>query len=289
MTGIGKLLLALNVVLSLAFMALALAVFSTHTNWRTKAQQLETQVASVRAENQAALEEARLAQAAADDSVAKAEDRARGLEGRLQSVQQERDAFEAKNNRLEQELLTQTGIAETKAAEAIFRKEQADEQTAMNAKLRSQVNALSLSNRDLEDALFSKNLEAEEIGGRYEDVLAEVAELRKVLAANNLSTDIDELTAMKEPPPALDGLITEVQKDKTGNVRYVALSIGSDDGVKRGHVYSVVRPASRNQGRADYLGEVEIVDVMNDVSVGQVVRRSKNGIIEVQDNVTSRL
>ena len=289
MTGIGKLLLALNVVLSLAFMALAMAVFSTHTNWRTKAQQLETQVASVRAENQAALEEARVAQADADAKVAAAEDTSRGLAGQLQTVQQERDAFEAKNNRLEQELLTQTGIAETKAAEAIFRKEQADEQTAMNSKLREQVNTLALSNRDLEDALFSKNLETEELSTRYEGVLTEVAEMRKVLASNNLSTDIEELTALKEPPPALDGLITDVRKDKTGNVRYVALSIGSDDGVKRGHVYSVVRPASRNQGRADYLGEVEIVDVMNDVSVGQVVRRSKNGIIEVQDNVTSRL
>ena len=289
MTGIGKLLLAINAVLAISFMAFAAAVYSTHTSWRAKAETSQQEVTKLRGEVTSATSELTAAQAAAQASVDAAEDRAREFEGRLQGVSAERDAFEAKNNRLEQELLTQTGLADAKAREAIFRKEQAEQQAAVNLKLRGEVDAASVRLRDLEDDLFGSRLEYDQLLTKYEGASGEIGDLRRVLAANNLSSDVSALASSVDPPPPVDGLITAVRKGRTGNVEYVALSIGGDDGLSEGHTLSVVRPASRNQGRTKYLGEIEIVRVQNDTAVGRVIDKAKTGIIEVQDNVTSKL
>ena len=289
MTGIGKLLLAINAVLAISFMALAAAVFSAQTSWRAKAESAQQEVSKLRGEVTAASGELAAAQAAAEAAVAAAEDRARQLDGQLQGVTAARQAFETKNNRLEQELLTQTGLAEAKAQEAQFRKEQAAEQAAVNGKLRAQLDGTSVRVRDLEDELFGRKLELEQLATKYERTLGEAGDLKKALAANGLSTDVSKLSSEVAPPPPVDGRITETRKGKTGNVDYVALSIGSDDGLAEGQTLSVVRPANRNQGRAKFLGTVQIVRVQNDTAVGRVVNKTKSGIIEVQDNVTSRL
>ena len=289
MTGIGKLLLLVNAVLAVSFMALAGAVYVSQDSWRDKANEYQAEVTKVRGELTASASELAAAQSAAELSVANAENRARELEGRLQGVQADRDAFEAKNNRLEQELLTQTGLAEAKAQEAIFRKEQAQEQAAVNVKLRTQLDETAVRVRDLEDEVFGRTLENDQLLTKYEGVLGEIGDLKRVLASNNLSTDVSELAASVEPPPPVDGLITDTRKNRTGNVEFVALSIGSDDGLQKGHQLSVVRPAARNQGRAKFLGTIEVVRVENDSAVGRVIQKTKSGIIEAQDNVTSKL
>ena len=293
MTGIGKLLLAINLFLSISFMAFAAAVYSTHNSWRDRAETAQQQVGQLQQQATAANEEARKAAATAEAQVEAVENRARQLEGALRNAETQRDAFETKNNRLEQELLTQTGLAESKTAEAIFRKEQADAQSAVNLKLRNEVDAKAVAVRDLQDENFSRTLEYEQLEVKYEDLLNRSADMTKLLADNNLPTEPTEVAAaassVVEPPPPVDGVVTDARKDKTGNVRYVALSIGSDDGLREGHQLSVVRPGSRNAGRPKFLGTIEIIGVQNDTAVGRVIMKSKSGIIEVQDNVTSRI
>jgi hypothetical protein len=94
---------------------------------------------------------------------------------------------------------------------------------------------------------------------------------------------------LSEPPPPVEGLVREVRKDQTNRTKWVHLTVGRDDGLREGHEMEVYRTAERNNGRAKYLGRIRIWSVTPDEAVGIVVDAAKNGIIEVGDNVTTKL
>jgi hypothetical protein len=92
---------------------------------------------------------------------------------------------------------------------------------------------------------------------------------------------------MQAPPPPLDGVVEEIQKDRTDRTQFVVLSVGKDDGLNVGNVMDVFRPS---QEKPLYLGSVRIIELFSDKAVGEVVLpRVKNGDIEVGDNVTTQL
>lgn len=289
MTSVGKILVVLNLILSVSFIAFSGAVYTTHKTWRKKAEMAEANATKSRADMNTALNELNAKEAEAQRLVAAAEGEVVQLKGQLANVQQQVAAAEKKNNQLEQELQAQTGVAESKTAEAVFRREQAVEQSSVNNSLHGKLETVVAENRSLSDQLFSRNLSYEQLEDQYAVLLSETADLKTVLDANGLSTNIADYRSMDEPPPPVEGLVVNARKDRTGNVRYVAMSIGSDDGLDKGHELSVVRPAERNQGRAKFLGTVVIIDVDNDTAVGRVIDTAKTGIIEEGDNVTSKL
>lgn len=289
MTSVGKLLVVLQLVLSLSFVVFAGAVYTTHKTWRQKAEQAEATSEKARTDMNAALTELNTKQAEATAAVDAAGNQVAQLEGQLRNAESALNAEKQKNNRLEQELLTQTGLAEAKASEASYRLEQATVQSAMNSTLHEKLEETSTKARSLKDKVFATSLALEQTEGRYSEALSELADMRTVLSATGISTDLETIRTKDEPPPPIDGLVTNTRRDNTGNVVYIAMSIGSDDGLMKGHELSVIRPAERNQGRAKFLGTVEIVKLTNDAAVGRVVERTKSGIIEEGDNVTSKL
>lgn len=287
MTTVGKLLVVAQLVLSLSFVVFAGAVYSTHKSWRGKAEQLEQQVSKARADMNAAQDELNAKQAEATAAVEKAQGEVVQLQGQLQNAENALQAAQAKNNDLEAQLLAQTGLAEAKAAEAIARKEQADVQRVVNNELHDRLDQTSAKARSLNDEVFARGLALEQLESRYSTTLSELADMKTVLAATGVSTDIEALRAQGEPPPPIDGLITDTRRDKTGSVRYVSISIGSDDGIDKGDELDVFRPAELNDGRGKYLGKIRVVMLNNDTAVGRVVEHT--GIIEEGDNVTSKL
>lgn len=287
MTSVGKLLVVLQLILSISFVVFSGAVYTTHKTWRQKADAAEAKAAKAQSDMNAALNELNTKQAAADQKVAEAEGQVVQLQGQLQNAQAAVQAAEQKNNQLEQELQTSMSLASAKSREAQFRREQAVEQSARNNELHDKLESNAAAARATQDELFAKSLEAEQLTTRYEDAISELADMRTVLVANNISADIETIRAKDEPPPPIDGLIVDTARDKTGSVYMVEISIGSDDGIRAGHELSVVRPAELNQGRAKYLGVIKIVNVDNDSAVGRVI--DNLGIIEKGDNVTSKL
>ncbi len=288
MSFVGKILVVVLLVLSVLFMALAGAVFSVHTNWRAKYVTIEEALKG--AEKSATDTRAELAtvkqasQKIVDDNKAQM-----GLLTQQVANQTiELEALKKKNNEDQQELQTQTALAATKAREAAFRIIEAEEQRAANRTLQVALDTTAASMRQIEDDKFALQIEHDNLKDQYLASLEKVAYLEKVVRKYGIETD--PLVAEKKdaPPPPVEGLVSEVKKDRTNRPKYIVITIGEDDGLLKGHELDVMRSGVDGK-ESQYLGKVRIISIEPNRAVCVVVESAKNGIIEVGDNVTTKL
>jgi hypothetical protein len=289
MSFLGKVLIVVQLLLSVLFMCAAGAVFVRHTNWRDKHNQLQSamQTAETDHANQVAelnkQIDLRTQERDAEKNRADAEvgERQR-LEGQVATLTQQ-------TNTLNQQLQRQTGVAETKSNEAEFRQAEAEKQRVQNETLHTALEDQLKVNVQLNDDLHNQGLELEELVAQHDALLEQVAFLEKVVRQHNLETDPRAVADLSEPPPAVEGIVVDTRKDKTNRTKFAHISIGEDDGIRVGHVLDVYRSAEYNNGQAQYLGKIRIVYVTSDEAVGMVIEAAKNGIIEKGDNVTTKL
>ena len=90
--------------------------------------------------------------------------------------------------------------------------------------------------------------------------------------------DLDPERDYSNQPPVVDGIVLAAQ-DKDN---LVEISIGSDDGLLKGHKLEVYRPTG-------YVGRIEVVKTAFDTSVCQVVPGYLKSRVQPNDSVTSRL
>lgn len=288
MSYVGKILVVVQVVLSLLFMAFAGAVFSMHQNWLGKykaEQETTTRLQSNLGEVQRQLDLARQDLTQKFDEEKARADRIQA-ENLTLTAEVQRLTVEVERKEAQRE--EQTGLAESKGREATFRQQEAVRQRIENDKLRAALDTESAQVRDLQDELFTTNVTLEELRARFNSLLAKTAYLERVVAVNNLETDPDVVAKMKLPPPPVEGLVVDLSKNRANRVEFVQLSIGSDDGLNLRHELDVVR-LNEKEGTSDWLGRIEVVDLMPNSAVGRVVLPAKNGIIQVGDTVTSKL
>ena len=94
----------------------------------------------------------------------------------------------------------------------------------------------------------------------------------------------DEARGSRGPhatPPAVEGVVLAVNADGL-----VEISIGSDDGLMKGHALEVVR---RGSGVSVWLGRVEVTETSPDKAVCKVLPEFLQRPIQRDDRVTSRL
>ncbi|MGE0378772.1 MAG: hypothetical protein AB7Q45_25500, partial [Planctomycetaceae bacterium] len=203
------------------------------------------------------------------------------LRGEIANEQQKTNQLNLQNNQLQ-------GLAEAKSDEATYRDEEAQRERVASKALRAQVNEMQTGLRDRDDQIFAMQLQLADLSTRFDTLLAENGDLKKVLRLNNLSDDPAELRSLEEPPPPIDGVVVATKADKTSRTNAVEISVGSDDGVRKNHVLDVYSTAATG-GQTRYLGKIRIMTVTPDRAVGYVIQSAKNGIIQRGDNVTTRL
>ena len=108
---------------------------------------------------------------------------------------------------------------------------------------------------------------------RQTQLLAEMARMEDVLTKHGLTA----LTDVANIPPAVDGYVTQV-----GDRDLIEISIGSDDGLRRGHHLDVFR-------QNVYLGRIVIIDTEPDKAVGEIVKEYRKGLIKKGDRVATKL
>lgn len=276
MNFIGKILVVLIAVMSVMFMIFAGFVYSSHQNWYQQAQSLNTQLKEAQAE----LRQAR-----------DGRDRLEGdLTSRLTAVEQERNKLEAQRDTLED---TNSQL-----------QEQLDDLNERSSELTAAVNATQLNNDRLVDEVttqrdsvrnnqlardtnFATMLAATEARDQTEgeleilqrqnrELTEQLARMEKLLRGNGISPNIDPDYVM-EPT---DGLVSAVRR--RGAEHLIEVTIGSDDGLQRGHTVEVYR-GNR------YLGRAEIIHTEPDKSIGKLDRRFLQGQIQEGDRVSTRL
>ena len=277
MTLLGKSFSVIIMLLSLVFMVLALAVNATHRNWRdvvVGAGGLNDRVKEVSAENERLNDARRVIQASLDREQAARQTALAALQTQMDQTAAELEANLAKNQQLEAQntVLIQLDksraealeklTAETKRLRAQIRTEQADRDRlfAETLDLANQMNEL----RGLRIALEDRNQALLQQVTRYKEVVD--------------SKGIDISAPLHGAPPERNGNILVVNRAKL----LVELSIGSDEGLRNGHLLEVTRG-----GR--YVGKVRVRQTEPNRSVAEILRNYSEGIIEEGDRVDTTL
>ena len=288
MNLVGKILTVLIFVMSLVFMSFAMAVYATHRNWRdvvlnTEAtaekplglkpqferarernKELQDLQAKLEAELTAAKKDARQAlaklQTESDEQKQQISTSEEELRNPRQSQRQAVAAMEA----------TQATLATLRKEVETLRDDVRDAQGDRDGRFKEVV--------ALTDKLHESVNELKRLKARQLTLTADLAKYKEVLDKHGLKGEPALYTKI---PPKVDGLVMATR----GN-GLVEISIGSDDGLQKGHRLEVYRKAG---GVSTYLGRVEVVKTDVDKSVCKVVPEYRKGTIQKGDRVASKL
>jgi hypothetical protein len=287
MNLVGKILVVAIFVMSMVWMAFAMAVYSTQKNWKEVAERPRDQATGTLKP---------------------------GLKFQLEDAEKERDELkvqlaaiqknieEVKAAELQQRAKLQTALTEQQTQREALHKQVTELETVSREKISAvtaaQDNLTRLSeqvaklNADivaaLEDrdkqftAATNKTIELHDAHSEVKTLkerslsLAKLIEFYKSKLASMGVTNPDEPVADVTIP--VNGLVTAIQK---GDL--IEISIGSDDGLKVGSILHVYRA-----GRA-YLGRVQVIETSPDRSAAKILRDSRTGVIQKGDRVATSL
>ena len=313
MTFVGKVLVVVQVFLSLCFMAFAGAVFTVQQDWKAAYEKKVTELQAKNTELQerdgqiAYLNRDLAASQAIEEDIQTYLDQldqfVTGLPGEEQIKTQVRMlAIRAQRAEADKAMLegqvAQLEKQNMETKQSYEKLETANAKVAQEAKERAQeVAILRTANKDLnsqvavyqdrvfnlEDQLFNLQTDARSAAEKQMSLLTTVASLRDVIRKEGI--DVEQAAAKDEPPPLVSGRVLATKSAGRDGAELVEISLGSDDGLSEGHQLEVF---SLN-GKGKYLGQIKVVYVAEDRAVGEVILKSRNGVIQRGDNVTTRL
>ena len=278
MNLLGKVLVMVIFIESLAFMFFSVSVYSTHKNWRDEVnlrlrpelqqqqqtnRTLQTRLTTLQDE----LEQERAARQQALASLeTNTELHRQEVAGLLSDVDrlvgENRDAVAtmAANEQTLESLRDET----TRAREQI-RSVQAEKDESF-----AQMVALT-------DELNERQNDLKLLQARNMTLLERVARMGTVLERHSL----DEYEPVDGLPPRVDGVILAL-----GARGLVEISIGSDDGLRKGHMLEVFR---LSDSTSKYLGRVEVLNTEPDRAVAKIIPEFRKATFQKEDRVATRL
>ncbi len=289
MSFIGKVLIVIQIVMSIMFAALATTVFTYHRNWKQVAESRSTEMNNLQQTSQTEIAFLNSRIDELTKKAADAESAAAGAQAQLRDVTTERNNLQMNYDRVSGDHQRASALATINANEAGFRRDEALAQRAENKQLHIKLDDSNETIINLRNDLFNTQSELAAVQDKYNTMLSQLAYLKRVVRLNNLETDPEVYQAKLDPPPAVQGAVLETQKHKNGTVQYVKISLGSDDGLVEGHELDVYRPGFDTTKSSKYLGKIKITYLTPDTAVGTIVSSVKSGVIEKGDYVTSKL
>lgn len=284
---VGKILVVVQLILTICFMAFAGAVSATQANW--KKAQLATQAKLATAQTDASNLRSEL-----EKTRNEAKQKETNLQSQADTIQAQNvlltgkvDTLTLENESLRTASTTKLEVASISATDAMDRRAEAVILRELYKKAQEGKDVEFRAKNKLEDDKFELTIELEKLKADYVAMLRENKKFKDVLFKHNLPTEIADYERLTTPPPDVVGIVLETKKSKQGS-EYVEISIGSDDGLLEGHSLLVYHLGT-DGSRPKYLGKLRIIHTAPDRAVGEVLERAKNGIIQRGDNVTTKL
>jgi len=287
MNLVGKIFVVLILVMSLVFMGFAVAVYATHKNWmeavnRPEAGEgkplgLKPQLARAQALEKQLREELDALKNETKSLEIDRQASLKSLQSTLDSLRQEHDALQNSEAALKQS--ERQAVLATQNAQRMLDRALAEIDT-----LRTNIFE-AYAERDktfkdsvaLTDKLIEKESEVDRLKANKIGLLARVTAYK--MAAEKQGVDINATPGNVAIP--LDGIVLASRSNGL-----VEISLGSDDGVQRGHEAFI----SRNQGgESKFVAKIEIVKTTPDKSVGKVIPSYRKGPVERGDRVVTKL
>jgi hypothetical protein len=287
MSFVGKVLVVLQLLLSICFMAFAGAVAAVQTNWKTETQKAKAALTQKDSEHRTLEAEYKKYQ---DDTALKlkdAENAANELKARNTALLGTVDTLKIENESLKTTATTKTEIASIAAEEAGTRRLESLTLRELYKKALEAKDAEFKAKAGLEDQKFRLETDLAKLKGDFTNLLRENGKYKDVLVAKGLPFEIKDYEKSAAPPPSVAGIVMETLKRPQGG-ELIEISMGSDDGLAKGHQVIVYRLGQNGQD-SKYLGKIQIVHTDPDRAAGIVIDRAKNGIIQKGDNVKTQL
>lgn len=277
MNLLGKIFVVLILVMSLVFMAMATTVYMTHTNWRNVVMDpntgLRKKVNDLQAQNQQLNDQLATVQKEID-----AERKARdavlaALESEKETLKNERDQMVKENANLVQQSqqavvamdATQKTLEAMRGEIGTLRQQFRQTQQEKEEQFKQVV--------ELTDKLFQSEGERERLDAKNLQLLEQVGRQKLVLDRHGLN----EFEPIDGVPPQVDGIVLAIN-----DRGLIEISLGTDDGLRKGHTLEVYR-SNR------YLGRIEVLETSPDKSVAKIVPQFRQGNIQKEDRVATRL
>lgn len=286
MTFVGKLLVVVNLTLTLCIAMFAAGVHSVQSSWRQKSEGLEQQLSEVRSNNQKQVDrykdlirEAEKKQKAAEAERADWKNKYDNEKKNFDAVKAGRDSLanavdseRKKNNTLES---LRKGLEQrTKALEKALEE------------LHSRQDALVVEIAKLMDERHELQREKRQIQRTYSRLVRLYVAARNLLAANKIEWDEERALTLAVKPKPAEGIVVDVLPGGRDKSTLVEISVGKDDGVTVGQSFFVYRLSEKD---SRYLGKILIDFVTADKAVGIVVDDPKKGQIQKGDYVSEKL
>ncbi len=285
MTFVGKILVVLQVVLSLLFMAFAGAVYSSQQNWRDKANGFEKQLADAQKTQQSTDIDHESALTDLSAQRDKETERANNAEAKLKDAA---DRATSLAQELGLEKIRSNGLAQNTSAAISEAKERRSESIVLrktNTDLHKTIDQLVAKIRGLEEGKFIASRKRDSMLVKHTGLIKELSKYKKVVQSEGHDVNDKKYIGLKKLPVNIEGKILEVRKGVRSEPDLIMISLGEDDDLLEGHelfCYS-------KQGDGKYLGKIRIVYVTPDKAVGVVIQKAKNGIIKEGDYVSPKL
>ena len=289
MTFVGKILVVIQLVLSVLFMAFAGAVYSVHVTWKESHDVMKQSYEDEQKTSKEFEAELNTAKKANTDLQSDLKFKSQAWTKKLDDVQKKYDTTKSLYDQVSKEQDTYKTVSELESREAQFRHDEAIEQRRINETMHQKLILLVDANRQLEGDKFQLNLVLDDFKRKhlllFDELKTVEAEARR--SGRGLGAPPSEDVV---PPPPISGKVLNARYGTGNRILYVEVSLGGDDGIKEGQQLTVWRtPDAKNSTRTKYLGQIRIVDVHPDKAVGTVRSKAKNGVIRKGDNVTSKL
>ncbi len=291
MQFVGKILVVLQLILSIFFMAFAGVVYNTQMKWRDYAKTQSDKLAAEQGKLRDKESELALYKTQAEGQINEAKKDLLVAQAAIKNLENSTDRLKAEVKEFSVGQKISAEQAQIAGDEALARNEEALNQRKLNEELQKARDVDFGRINTLEDDKRALQLDLDTAKSKNRDLLARNSLYQQALAQAGITADPTELATRNNPPPRVEGIIVDVKAARRqGSSELVEISLGSDMGLKKGHEMTVCRTGLNNPGqRPKFLAKIVIVNTTPDKAVGEVIESTRNGVIQKGDNVTTKL
>ncbi len=281
MNTVGKMLVVLQLCLSLLFVCFAGATYSFHEKWRAIATAAEAKNSSLKQNLDAALAEKNREVAEADKAVVDANNERDSVTAELRTAKQERDTAIGINEETRQERDKAIAATERATAEAAARQTETITLRAETASLQNRLVDYLRIVREKDNQILDQNTQLKDYQQSEERLVAKLANRNDLLRSEGIDPDKYIAVSVSAPVEKIDGVVTGRKQSRSRTQEFVELSIGSDDKIRMDMILSVYR-------KGEYVCDVRISVVNPDTSIGIVIPSTRRSNTMRGDRVTTK-
>jgi len=176
------------------------------------------------------------------------------------------------------------------ARESAARNAESEKLTELNHEHKLKLDAEITARTRLEEQLGNAQLDLKTAELKNRELRSTISIYQQALEAAGIASEITKPAIGDDPALQIDGVVEEIKAAKRqGGSELVEISVGGDQGLKKQDEMTVYRPGIEGGQRHKFLARIVIVDTKPDKAIGQVIERTRNGVIRKGDKVTSKL